>query len=98
MGGSLSRACDACSSALIDQNVQQFERFRVKHNVRYGQGAFGATFLAYDLEQDGQRVAAKRVSLHNSPRETLQREVDISRRRPEFYRHAQHQMRAKGIR
>ena len=75
MGGSLSRACQGC--LLDDPNQQQFARFRVKHHVRYGQGSFGATFLAYDLEADGQRVAAKRVNLAGSSRETLQREVDI---------------------
>ena len=85
MGGSLSRACSACAELLTERfrnerfNARQFARFRVKHHVRYGQGAFGATFLAHDLENEGQRVAAKRVRLqdNNSTREVMQREVDI---------------------
>jgi hypothetical protein len=85
MGASLSRACSVCSESLTERfrnerfNARQFARFRVKHHVRYGQGAFGATFLAHDLEREGQRVAAKRVRLqdNNSTREDMQREVDI---------------------
>ena len=83
MGGSFSHACNACAESLNEffrnerYNAQQFARFRVKHHVRYGQGAFGATFLAHDLEHEGQRVAAKRVSAQNSTREAMQREVDI---------------------
>ena len=85
MGGSLSRACSACAESLSERfrnersNARQFARFRVKHHVRYGQGAFGATFLAHDLEHEGQRVAAKRVRLqdNNSTREVMQREGDI---------------------
>jgi len=85
MGASLSRACSVCSESLTERfrnerfNARQFARFRVKHHVRYGQGAFGATFLAHDLEREGQRVAAKRVRLqdNHSTREDMQREVDI---------------------
>ena len=83
MGGTLSRACSACAESLNERfrnerfNAQQFARFRVKHHVRYGQGAFGATFLAHDMEREGQRVAAKRVSLQSSTREVMQREVSI---------------------
>ena len=85
MGGSLSRACSACAESLTERfrnerfNARQFARFRVKHHERYGQGAFGAIFLAHDLERDGQRVAAKRVRLwdNHSTREAMQREFDI---------------------
>ena len=85
MGGSLSRACSACADSLTERfrterfNARQFARFRVKHHERYGQGAFGAIFLAHDLERDGQRVAAKRVRLwdNHSTREAMQREFDI---------------------
>ena len=78
---SLSRTCSACAEWFTEAHRQrkQFERFRVKHHERYGQGAFGAIFLAHDLERDGQRVAAKRVRLwdNNSTREAMQREFDI---------------------
>ena len=85
MGASLSRACSACADSLTERfrnerfNARQFARFRVKHHERYGQGAFGAIFLAHDLERDGQRVAAKRVRLwdNHSTREAMQREFDI---------------------
>ena len=85
MGGSLSRACSAGAESLTERfrnerfNARQFARFRVKHHERYGQGAFGAIFLAHDLERDGQRVAAKRVRLwdNHSTREAMQREFDI---------------------
>ena len=72
MGAALSRC-------LYGEAQQLFERFRVKHDVKFGQGAFGSTYLAYDLHNDGQRVAAKRVSLLDSKLEALQREYDIMR-------------------
>ena len=69
-------ACPSC--LLCDSEARRvFERFRVQRHVKFGEGAFGATFLAYDLEAEGQRVAAKRVRLLDSTAEAVRREVEI---------------------
>ena len=67
-----------CHSCLFGSEARRvFERFRVQRHVKFGEGAFGATFLAYDYEAEGQRVAAKHVRLLDSTTEALRREVEI---------------------